>query len=102
MQQVLEYGLHPLLKPKNAFADRRGIGAPAEAFVALAKLRASWYKLGPPHQKLPAGHAAVFIPFGDDMKVRGVCWLACCERRAGGCSQLGGKVLPQPRHLLTL
>ena len=29
----------------------------AQAFAALARLRAQWYKLGPPHQKLPAGCA---------------------------------------------
>ena len=40
----------------------------AEAFVALAKLRASWYKLGAPFQKVPAGHGAILVPFGDDMK----------------------------------
>lgn len=40
----------------------------AEAFVALAKLRASWYKLGTPYQNLPAGHGAILVPFGDDMK----------------------------------
>ena len=40
----------------------------AEALVALARIRAAWYKLGPPHQKLPAGHGAILVPFGDDMK----------------------------------
>lgn len=40
----------------------------AEAFVALAKLRAGWYRLGPPWQNLPPGHAAILVPFGDDMK----------------------------------
>ena len=40
----------------------------AEAFVALMRLRAGWYNLGPPHQKLPAGSGALLVPFGDDMK----------------------------------
>ena len=40
----------------------------AEALVALARIRAAWYKLGAPHQKLPAGHGAILVPFGDDMK----------------------------------
>lgn len=40
----------------------------AEAFVALARLRASFYKLGSPHQRLPAGQGAILVPFGDDMK----------------------------------
>jgi hypothetical protein len=40
----------------------------AEAFVAMARLRASFYKLGAPHQRLPPGHAAILVPFGDDMK----------------------------------
>lgn len=36
--------------------------------VATARIRAQWYKLGPPFQKLPEGHGAIMIPFGDDMK----------------------------------
>eukprot|EP00035_Acanthoeca_spectabilis_P014256 m.271234 g.271234 ORF g.271234 m.271234 type:complete len:1102 (+) comp16089_c0_seq11:51-3356(+) len=42
--------------------------AMAEAFVALTRLRAGWYKLGPPWQKVTAGSGVVLIPFGDDMK----------------------------------
>ena len=40
-----------------------------EAFVAMTRLRASFYKLGAPYQNLPPGHAAILVPFGDDMKV---------------------------------
>ena len=40
----------------------------AEAFTALMRLRSQWYKLGPPYQNLPAGHGAILVPFGDDMK----------------------------------
>ena len=39
-----------------------------EAFVASARLRASWYRLGAPFQQMAPGHGAVMIPFGDDMK----------------------------------
>ena len=32
------------------------------------RLRAGWYRLGAPYQRLPAGHGAILVPFGDDMK----------------------------------
>ena len=34
----------------------------------MSKLRAGFYKLGAPYQNLPPGHAAILVPFGDDMK----------------------------------
>lgn len=40
----------------------------AEAFVAMARLRASWYRLGAPYQKTAAGTGVLLVPFGDDMK----------------------------------
>ena len=40
----------------------------AEAYVAIARLRASWYRQGPPWQRTE-GECAVLIPFGDDMRV---------------------------------
>eukprot|EP00937_MAST-01D_sp_MAST-1D-sp2_P006380 g6380.t1 len=41
----------------------------AEAFAAMARLRAQWFKFGAAAQPgLPAGHGAILVPFGDDMK----------------------------------
>ena len=40
----------------------------AEAFAAIARLRAGWYRLGAPYQHVPDGHGVILVPFGDDMK----------------------------------
>ena len=37
----------------------------AEAFVALARLRAGFYRLGAPWQSVPAGTGVILVPFGD-------------------------------------
>ena len=43
----------------------------AEAFAAMARLRAAWFKLGGSHQPgMSAGSGAILVPFGDDMKFR--------------------------------
>ena len=78
----------------------------AEAFVAMARLRAGWYRLGKPYQKVllrpspspspspssspnlssspkpnlaqvPDGSGVILVPFGDDMKFQNV---ACTAR----------------------
>lgn len=44
------------------------IDAIAEAYVAMARLRAGWYRLGAPYQRVPEGTGTLMVPFGDDMK----------------------------------
>lgn len=39
-----------------------------EAFVAICRLRAGWYRLGAPYQKVEEGTGVILVPFGDDMK----------------------------------
>ena len=58
---VVETAPSPFYPPNAADA--------AEAFAAMARLRAAWFKLGGAHQPgLPAGTGAILVPFGDDMK----------------------------------
>ena len=40
----------------------------AEAFVALVRIRAAWYKMGPPWQHVGSDEGVLLVPFGDDMK----------------------------------
>lgn len=54
--------------PPSQFYPGPTIDEIAEAFVAICRLRAQWYALGPPHQRVPKGTGAILVPFGDDMK----------------------------------
>ena len=55
-------------KSPSAFYNETA-DAIAEAFVAMARLRAAWFRFGPKYQPgLPDGTGAILVPFGDDMK----------------------------------